>query len=205
MVHLHRSDALRLAADAGCDQVEHGWLLEPADVEVFVESGMYLGNQIDLLFRNYEDNGDRFAGVGGYTMEGFANLQAARPGALEVFRRAAATPGVRIVYSTDANAGSHGANTDELVAYVEQGGQAPMDAVVSATSLAAESLGLDDRIGAIAAGLRGRRHRPRRRPPRRPRRPGPRRLRHAWRAGLQERPAAGRALRPRPAPGGSRG
>ncbi len=152
VVHLHRSDALRLAADAGCDQVEHGWLLEPADVEVFVESGMYLGNQIDLLFRNYEDNGDRFAGVGGYTMEGFANLQAARPGALEVFRRAAATPGVRIVYSTDANAGSHGANTDELVAYVEQGGQAPMDAVVSATSLAAESLGLEDRIGAIAAG-----------------------------------------------------
>ena len=152
VVHLHRSDALRLAADAGCDQIEHGWLLEPADVEVFAESGMYLGNQIDLLFRNYEDNGDRFAGVGGYTMEGFANLQAARPGALEVFRRAAATPGVRIVYSTDANAGSHGANTDELVAYVEQGGQAPMDAVVSATSLAAESLGLDDRIGAIAAG-----------------------------------------------------
>ena len=141
VVHLHRSDALRLAADAGCDQVEHGWLLEPADVGVFVESGMYLGNQIDLLFRNYEDNGDRFAGVGGYTMEGFANLQAARPGALEVFRRAAATPGVRIVYSTDANAGSHGANTDELVAYVEQGGQAPMDAVVSATSLAARVAG----------------------------------------------------------------
>ena len=152
VVHLHRSDALRLAADAGCDQVEHGWLLEPADVAVFVESGMYLGNQIDLLFRNYEDNGDRFAGVGGYTMEGFANLQAARPGALSVFRRAVATPGVRIVYSTDANAGSHGANADELVAYVEQGGQAPMDAVVSATSLAAESVGLGDRNGTIAAG-----------------------------------------------------
>ncbi len=153
VVHLHRSDALRLAADAGCSQVEHGWLLEPADIAVFAESGMYLGNQIDLLFRNYEERGDRYAGVGGYTMEGFANLQAARPGALEVFRQAVATPGVRIVYSTDANAGSHGANTDELVAYVEQGGQDPMDAVVSATSLAAESLGLEDRIGAIEAGF----------------------------------------------------
>ena len=153
VVHLHRSDALRLAADAGCSQVEHGWLLEPADIAVFAESGMYLGNQIDLLFRNYEERGDRYAGVGGYTMEGFANLQAARPGALEVFRQAVATPGVRIVYSTDANAGSHGANTDELVAYVEQGRQDPMDAVVSATSLAAESLGLEDRIGAIAAGF----------------------------------------------------
>ena len=60
---------------------------------------------------------------------------------------------MRIVFSTDANAGSHGANTDELVAYVEQGGQAPMDAVVSATSLAAESLGMVDRIGAIVTGF----------------------------------------------------
>ena len=153
VVHLHRSDALRLVADAGCTQVEHGWILEPGDVDVFVESGMYLGNQIDLLFRNYEERGDRYAGVGGYTLEGFANLQASRPGALAFFRAAAATPGVRIVYSTDANAGSHGANTDELVAYVEQGGQDPMDAVVSATSLAAESLGMEDRIGAIATGL----------------------------------------------------
>ena len=153
VVHLHRSDALRLTAAAGCAQVEHGWMLEPGDVDVFVESGMYLGNQIDLLFRNYAERGDRYAGVGGYTMEGFANLQAARPGALAFFRQAAATPGVRIVYSTDANAGSHGANTDELVAYVEQGGQDPMDAVVSATSLAAESLGLEDRIGTIAAGF----------------------------------------------------
>ena len=153
VVHLHRSDALRLAADAGCSQVEHGWLLEPDDVRVFAESGMYLGNQIDLLFRNYEERGDRYVGVGSYTQEGFANLQAARPGALAVFRQAVATPGVRIVYSTDANAGSHGDNTDELVAYVEQGGQDPMDAVISATSLAAESLGLADRIGTIAAGF----------------------------------------------------
>ncbi len=153
VVHLHRSDALRLAADADCTQVEHGWMLGPDDVAVFAESGMYLGNQIDLLFRNYAERGDRYDGVAGYSMEGFANLQAARPGALEVFQQAVATPGVRIVYSTDANAGSHGQNTDELVAYVQQGGQAPMDAVVSATSLAAESLGMGNRIGSIATGF----------------------------------------------------
>ena len=34
VVHLHRSDALRLVADAGCSQVEHGWMLDPDDVEV---------------------------------------------------------------------------------------------------------------------------------------------------------------------------
>jgi imidazolonepropionase-like amidohydrolase len=142
-----------MVADAGCTQVEHGWMLEPGDVQVFVDSGMYLGNQINLLFSNYAERGDRYAGVGGYTMEGFANLQAARPGALEFFKQAVATPGVRIVYSTDANAGSHGANTDELVAYVLEGGQDPIDAVSSATSLAAESLGMEDRIGSIATGF----------------------------------------------------
>ncbi len=153
VVHLHRSDALRLVAEAGCTQVEHGWLLEPEDVQVFVDSGMYLGNQIDLLFRNYTSNGERYVGVGGYTAEGFANLHASQPTALEFFRAAAATPGVKIVFSTDANAGSHGSNSEELVAYVEQGGQTPMDAVVSATSLAAESLGMEDRIGMIAPGF----------------------------------------------------
>ena len=153
VVHLHRSDALRMVAEAGCTQVEHGWMLEPEDVQVFVDSGMYLGNQIDLLFRNYATNGERYAGVGGYTMEGFANLHAAQPGALEFFQAAAATSGVKIVYSTDANAGSHGSNSEELVAYVEPGGQAPMDAVISATSLAAESLGMEDRIGTIAPGF----------------------------------------------------
>ena len=86
-------------------------------------------------------------------MEGFALLHAAQPGALAFFQQAVATPGVRIVYSTDANAGSHGANTDELVAYVEQGGQEPMDAVVPATSLAAESLEMKDQIGTIATGF----------------------------------------------------
>ena len=153
VVHAHRSDAVTLAADAGCSQIEHGWLLEPADLDVIAESGMYLGNQIHLLFENYATNGARFDGVDSYTMEGFANLQAARPGALDIFRHAVDVPDLRIVYCTDANAGSHGHNTDELVAYVGDGGQAPMDAGISATSRAAESLGMADRIGSIAPGL----------------------------------------------------
>ena len=128
-------------------------MLEPADVAVFVESRMYVGNQIDLLFRNYAERGDRYTGVGGYTEEGFALLHAAQPGALAFFQASAANPDVQVVFSTDANAGSHGSNTEELVAYVEQGGQSPMNAVVAATSRAAESLGMADQIGAIATGL----------------------------------------------------
>lgn len=153
VVHAHRPDAIELAANAGCSQIEHAWLADRAALEVIAQSGMYLGNQIDLLFRNYAENGERFDGVAGYTMEGLANLQEARSGALRVFQESLEVPGLKMVYNTDVNAGAHGRNAEEMVAYVEQGGQAPMDTVISATSRAAESLGLGDRIGAIATGM----------------------------------------------------
>ena len=153
VVHAHRADAVQLAADAGCTQIEHAWLIDRAALEVIAQSGMYLGNQIDLLFRNYAEYEQRYVGIGGYSTEGFVNLQQARSGALRVFRQSLDVPGLKVVYSPDAVAGGHGRNVQELVAYARLGGQRPMDTVISATSLAAESLGLDDRIGSIAPGL----------------------------------------------------
>jgi imidazolonepropionase-like amidohydrolase len=40
----------------------------------------------------------------------------------------------------------------EIIVRVQKGGQKPMDAIISATSLAAESLNLGDRIGTLKAG-----------------------------------------------------
>jgi len=54
---------------------------------------------------------------------------------------------------TDAGAGAHGQNAREIVYRVQRAGQPPMDAIVGATSLAAEALGMNDRIGSIAPGL----------------------------------------------------
>ena len=54
---------------------------------------------------------------------------------------------------TDATAGAHGQNAREIIYRVQVAGQPAMDAIVAATSLNAESLGLKDRIGAIAAGM----------------------------------------------------
>ena len=53
---------------------------------------------------------------------------------------------------TDAVAGAHGHNAREIIARVQKGGQAPMDAIIGATSLAAESMRLGDRIGTLKAG-----------------------------------------------------
>jgi imidazolonepropionase-like amidohydrolase len=54
---------------------------------------------------------------------------------------------------SDAVAGAHGQNAREIVARVRTGGQPAMDAIISATSLAAESLGLGDSIGTLAPGF----------------------------------------------------
>jgi imidazolonepropionase-like amidohydrolase len=54
---------------------------------------------------------------------------------------------------TDAVAGAHGQNAREIVYRVQKGGQPAMDAIMSATSINADAIGLKDRIGALAPGL----------------------------------------------------
>jgi imidazolonepropionase-like amidohydrolase len=133
--------------------VEHGALLDAETLRVLAEHGTWFDPNIDLVFRNYFENKERFLGIGNYSEEGFAQMRKAVPRALEVFRQALATPGLRVVFGTDAVAGSHGRNFEELIYRVETGGQDPMAAIVSATSLAAESLGLQKEIGAVAPGF----------------------------------------------------
>jgi len=105
------------------------------------------------VFRNYLDNREHYLGIGNYNDAGFAAMESAMPTAVSAVRRALATPGLKVVFGTDAVAGAHGRNVEELVCRVEQAGQKPVDAVVSATSRGAEALGLEKEIGAIAPGL----------------------------------------------------
>ncbi|HBL26007.1 MAG TPA: amidohydrolase [Acidobacteria bacterium] len=151
-VHAHGIESARRAAAAGCTSVEHGVLLDAATLAFLAGHGTYFDPNTDLIFRNYLENKAKFLGIGSYTEEGFDMMRRAGPLVLNVFQMALQTPGLKVVFGTDALAGSHGRNFEELVYRVEKGGQAPMAAVVSATSLAAESLGLGDRIGTLAAG-----------------------------------------------------
>jgi imidazolonepropionase-like amidohydrolase len=79
-------------------------------------------------------------------------MEKAVPTNYPMFKRALAS-GVKMPMGTDAVAGAHGQNARELIVRVKEGGQKPMDAITSATSLAAESLQLQDTIGTIAPGL----------------------------------------------------
>jgi quinoprotein glucose dehydrogenase len=153
VVHAHSAESMRASALAGCSQVEHGVFATPDVLALLSQRGTYYDPQCSLVFRNYLDNRPKFEGIGNYNEEGFAAMERAIPLARAAFKLALATPGLKVVFGTDAVAGSHGRNAEDLVCRVQEGGQAPMAAVVSATSLNARSLGLGQRLGAIAAGL----------------------------------------------------
>jgi len=71
----------------------------------------------------------------------------------EMFKNAMTVSGLKLLMGTDAGAGAHGRSAEEIVYRVQVAGQPARDALVDTTSRNAESLGLGDRIGALAAGL----------------------------------------------------
>ncbi len=151
-VHAHGPESVKRSVMAGCTSIEHGALLDQVTLDLMAEHATLFDPNIDLVFRNYFENKSHFLGIGNYTEEGFAQMAKAVPKTLNVFQMGLKTKGLKMVFGTDAVAGSHGRNFQELVYRVQKGGQDPMQAIVSATSLAAESLGLGASIGSIAPG-----------------------------------------------------
>jgi imidazolonepropionase-like amidohydrolase len=154
MVHAQTSASITLAVEAGCTQIEHGAGADDAALKLMAERGVYFDPNVGLVMQNYRRNRGRFLGVGDYTEETFASMEQAERLNAVLIRKAVATPGLKLVMGSDAVAGAHGRNADELVERVRQGRQAPMAAIVSATSLAAESLNLGKTIGRLAPGYR---------------------------------------------------
>ncbi|MEW6322349.1 MAG: amidohydrolase family protein [Acidobacteriota bacterium] len=152
MVHAHSPESMMRAARAGCTVVEHGALASAEALALLAERGTYFDPNIGLVTQNYLENKHRFLGIGNYTEEGFAAMEQALARKDAMFTAALKTPGLKIVMGTDAVAGAHGQNMREIVERV-RAGQRPMDAIVSLTSLAAASMGLDREIGALQPGL----------------------------------------------------
>ncbi len=152
-VHAHGTESARRAASAGCGSIEHGVLLDQATLDFLAAHDTTFDPNIHLIFRNYFENKAHFLGTGNFTAEGFAQMEKAVPLALAVFEKAIRTPKLRVVFGTDAVAGAHGRNAEELIYRVQAGGQRAMDAIVSATSLSAAALGLGGETGAVERGL----------------------------------------------------
>jgi imidazolonepropionase-like amidohydrolase len=119
------------------------------------EKGIYFDPQAGQLIQNYLDNRARYAGTPFFpkTPQEFEPMKELLPIAHETIQRARKIPRLKIVFGTDALAGMHGHNVEDLINRVLEGGIAPMDALVSANSLAAEAMNMADQIGALAPEL----------------------------------------------------
>ena len=140
---------------AGCTQVEHGLGATDADLHAMAEKGIYFDPQAGQLIQNYLDNRERYAGTPFFpkTPQEFEPMKELLPIAHETVQHARKVHGLKIVFGTDALAGMHGHNAEDLINRVLEGGIAPMDALVSANFLAAEAMKMADQIGTLAPGL----------------------------------------------------
>jgi len=151
-VHAYK-DAVAAAARAGCTQIEHGTLASDEDLKLLVQKGVWLDPQAGLVMENYLLNKDKFVGTPGFTEEAFQTIKEIIPSYHDFLKQALKVPGLKIVFGSDALAGSHGRNAEEFIDRVRDGGVDPMAAMVSANSLAAEALRMGNQIGSIAPGL----------------------------------------------------
>ena len=146
LVHAISAASVRASVMAGCTQIEHGVFVTDAELKLMAEHGTIFDPQLCLVFQNYVDHPDAY----GFTDSTLAPLKAALPAAAAMFARALKTPGLKLVFGTDAVALAHGRNAEELYCRVSAG-QSPMAAIVSATSAGAEAMGLGATIGTVAA------------------------------------------------------
>jgi imidazolonepropionase-like amidohydrolase len=102
---------------------------------------------------NYLLNKEKFVGTPGFPEEVFPIIKEMIPIYHQFFKQALTIPGIKIVFGSDALAGSHGRNAEEFIDRVRDCGVDPMAAMVSANSVAAEAMGLSDQTGTILPGL----------------------------------------------------
>ena len=146
VVHAIGDAGARAAVRAGCTSIEHGTFVSNETLDLMVERGTFFDPNL-LVLHNYLDNRQHFD----FTPQALETLEKGIAPTADVLRRARAR-GVKIVFGTDAVSGAHGRNAEEFVYRVRDAHEPPMEVFRSATSVAAESLGLGSRIGTIAAG-----------------------------------------------------
>lgn len=153
IVHAHSAESAKAATLAGCTTIEHGAYVTDDVFGLMAQHGTYYDPNIGLVLQNYLENKEKYLGIGNYNEQGFAFMEKGITIVLDTFKKALKHQNLKIVYGTDAVAGAHGRNEEEFIVRVRDGGQDPMAAIMSATSISAESLGLKDKIGAIAPGM----------------------------------------------------
>lgn len=144
--HAHGTDGINAALRAGVDTIDHGSFLDRESLRLFRQTGAYL---VPTLLPSYKIPPQ---------MEGnpfFTEAIKAKAFAASAASKAnfgiAYEAGVKIAFGTDTGVTKHGENAEEFGLMVENG-MTEMDAIRSATVVAAELLRKSDALGTIESG-----------------------------------------------------
>jgi len=145
VAHAHSTQGIKNAILAGVASIEHGSLLDAETIALMKSRGVYL---VPDLYA------DEFIEQQGRTMNFPAEILAKNTALSRRFResfRRAHAAGVKIAFGTDAGVYPHGDNAKQF-ALMEKLGMSPAEAIGSATTSAADLLGLSDTVGKIVTG-----------------------------------------------------
>jgi imidazolonepropionase-like amidohydrolase len=144
--HAHGAEGIKRAVRGGVHSIEHGSLMDDEGVALMAEHGTWLVADIY--------GGDYIAEIGrrdGWKADVLRKNDETTLTQREAFEKCVAA-GVRIAYGTDSGIYPHGLNARQLAYHVRHG-QAPLEAIRSATLHAATLMGWEDRIGRLEPGL----------------------------------------------------
>jgi imidazolonepropionase-like amidohydrolase len=143
--HAHGTEGILLAIKAGVDSIEHSSLIDDEGLKLARRNGTFLS--INAYTPIYMSREGEAMGMLPESVEKARKLAAVR---LQNYRTAIKA-GAKIVFGSDSATIPHGDNARQFSVYVDLG-MSPMGAIQSATTVAAESLGLVGQTGAVAPG-----------------------------------------------------
>ena len=143
--HAHGAVGIKNAIRAGVRSIEHASLIDDDALAMAKASGTWL--VMDIYNGDYiDDIGTKERWPEEYLRKNRETTDVQRVGFMKAVKR-----GVKLAYGTDSGVYPHGQNAKQF-AYMVRYGMTPMQAIQSATIRAAELLGKEKMLGAIAAG-----------------------------------------------------
>jgi imidazolonepropionase-like amidohydrolase len=146
--HAHGAEGIKAAIRAGVRSIEHASLIDDEGIKLARERGTVL--VMDIY------NGDYISEVGrrdGWSASILRKNDETTEAQRQGFARAVRA-GVRIAFGTDSGVYPHGLNARQF-RYMVRYGMSPMQAIQSATTVAAALLGWEADVGAVAPGRWG--------------------------------------------------
>lgn len=148
IAHAHGAEGIKAAIRAGARSIEHASLIDDEGVALAKAKGVWL--DMDIYDGDWIDEAGRRDGwPAEYLRKNIETTEAQRQG----FRKAVRA-GVKLSYGTDAGVYPHGWNGRQF-AYMVRYGMTPLQAIQSATTVAAALLRKGDEVGALSPGHYG--------------------------------------------------